>query len=362
MVIRVCHVISKIAYGGVQNTLFNYSKFVDNKRVIFDYVVYDDGDPNLENDIVKSGSRIHRVSHINNKKKYGKDLEKLFVENEYSIVHVHSNFKNITALRAAKKAKVKTRISHSHSTYKARNVIIKAMRFVFKLLIGFYATHFFGCTEEANIWLHGKRKANSKWSFILNNAVDQNRFLYSEIERTNNREKLSVKDDERLLIHIGTLSENKNQAYIIKILEMAQQHNLKLILVGTGPAETELKDYVENKLIKEKVIFFGNSNNVSGLLSAADVLVFPSIYEGLSLVVVEAQANGIPIVASDTISSNSNITGNITFLPLNEDIKLWIENIRLAKRSTKDIRQKIIEAGYDLESEGARLTSFYLGC
>lgn len=362
MVIRVCHVISKIAYGGVQNTLFNYSKFVDNKKVIFDYVVYDEGDKNLENEVLKSGSRIHRVSHINNKKKYKKDLEKLFIENEYDIVHVHSNFKNLTALRAAKKAKVKTRISHSHSTYKARNALNKAMRVVFKILIGFYATHFLGCTEEANIWLHGKRKGTSKRAFILNNAVDQKRFLFSELEREKFRKALNVKEEEKLLIHIGTLSENKNQAFIIKILETTQQEKFKLLLVGTGPEEKKLKEYVQDKIIKDKIIFFGNSNNVSGLLSSADVLVFPSIYEGLSLVLVEAQANGIPIVASNTISKKSDITGSIVFLPLDKNIELWTQNILKAKRTTIDIKQKIIDAGYDLENEGARLTNFYLGC
>jgi glycosyltransferase EpsF len=359
--INVCHFISKLTIGGVQSVVLNYYKHIDKRQISFTFVVFDYGDTEIEKMVKSYGGEIHKVSHIKNKLRYFLDIFFVLKKSKFNVIHSHLNFVNYLPIFAAFLNRIKVRISHSHNNYKSKSIIIKFKRIIFKLFIRLFATHFAGCSKESLFWLHGKLNLNSNRNIVVNNAIELKKYSYSEELRTLHRKSLKIQDDTLVLINVGTLSQTKNQLFLLKLIkEKFIERKLLLILIGSGPDEDILRAYVLDNSLSDKVVFYGNSNNVGELLSASDIFLLPSLHEGLPVVLIEAQANGIPCIISDTITREVDILKKIIFISLKSDLFLWKNSIENSHRISVDYFEMMKLNGFDIETESKKLANFYI--
>ena len=240
---------------------------------------------------------------------------------------------------------------------------IKAVGDIFKILLKKYATDYFACSEIAGKWLFGKNIVKSSKFKIIHNAVDYEKFKYNEEERNKIRDDLKIANNDIVIGHVGRFTNQKNHEFLIDVFYEMHKINkhYKLLLIGTGILEENIKAKVEKLKLSEYVIFLGFKNDVYRYMNAMDIFAFPSLYEGLGLGLVEAQANGIPCFATkDTIPSEVKINNNFEFIEL--DIEKWKEKILKTNVVRIDSKKNIKEANYFIEDVVNQLMEFYLNC
>ncbi len=365
--LRVLHIVGKMNKGGVQSLLMNYYRNIDRTKVQFDFIVQGDSKEHYDDEILALGGRIHRVPRmtVNDVKSFSKAFSEIFSKNQdYQIVHSHKNWLNIIPLRIAKKHGVPVRISHSHGSYEARSFYKKMQRNVFQKVIGIYATDLVACSNLAGIWLYGERFLNDHRAKIIHNAIDADKFKFNETDRHKLRDKHNIKDSTHVLISVGRLSGGKNLEFLLDTFYEYQKLNQDSILViaGDGPLRESLNDKSAKMGLQDKVLFLGMINNVHSYLSMSDLLVFPSESEGLGLVLIEAQANGLPtIVSKEGIPEEADVANTALFYSLKESPAKWAEQIlKLRNVGRYDSLGDVKTAGYDIKTEAQKLEQFYL--
>ena len=257
-----------------------------------------------------------------------------------------------------KKAGVSIRIAHSHSTKNEGNIIERFIKSYYGNFMN-NATDQFACSREAAEFLFGK---NNK-AIILKNGIEVDKYIFSDYIRNRIRSEWNVQD-EFVIGHVGRCDEAKNQSYLIDIFSEIYKINKKtrLILVGDGVMMGHLRTKVKKKGLSATVKFLGVCENVNELLQGFDVFVFPSIFEGLPVTVIEAQASGLKCVLSDTITREVDISGNVEFVSLKELPSIWADKILKHNRKYKreDIVDAIKKYGYDIRYTAQFLEQFYL--
>ena len=294
--------------------------------------------------------------------KYVADLTK--VAKGYDVIHIHGNSSSmVLELMAAKFAGIKKRIAHSHNTTCSHPKIDKILRPLFYKL----CNERLACGEEAGIWMFNRKKF-----VVINNGIDTETYRFCEEDRIKERKKLGI-SNEILIGHVGRLNKQKNQSFLLDIFAklVCSNDNLRLILIGDGPLEEILKKKVEKMGLEENVIFAGALNNVNKILNALDLIVMPSLYEGLPLAMVEEQANGLRCVVADTITEEVNISGNVRFVSLNTSLDEWSDRISSEITSLSEITnfsrsdssdlsiQLIREKGFDIKETAKVISSVY---
>lgn len=352
----VLHLCGMMSVGGVQAMLMSFYKNINTEKVQFAFAVQRNFDYDYDEEIKKLGGRIHFLPDmIKDGKAYRKELSKLLKTHpEYKIVHCHFNHRNWIMLDVAKKMQVPVRISHAHAAnVKTRLTSIVHLGYL-SLKIRNRATRFLACSYASGEYLYCSKNFE-----ILHNAIDIDKFRFNNNHRKRLRDEIGVSDDDILIGQIGHINENKNQMFSLEVLR-GLPINYKLAIVGTGP----LKDEVENKAsdlgMTTRVKFLGVRNDVNELLSAFDALIFPSIHEGLGLVCIEAQASGLPVVASTNVPNEICITKLVKQYPL-DSINKWIDffgQINPAERSVDN--RSLIDAGYSIKNEAQNLENLYL--
>lgn len=353
--IRVLHIVSSLGGGGVESMLYNYYSNIDNEKIRFDFIVHGDNIGLIEEKVEAMGSIVY---HVTPKKTSFKDnmleIENVIKNGNYDVVHCHQNFSNFSSLYLAWKHKVPVRISHAHGCKEVKNIVEKMKQFLLRSLNKLFANYFFSCGLDAGKWLHGKGWSPSKKNILMNNAIDVDKFSYSEEVRQRYRKKLNVKD-KKVLLHVGRFSDEKNHLFMVDIMEQLSKENSEyiLLLVGNGATEKLVKRYVEEKKISNSIIFMGVRNDVAELMNSADIFLFPSKNEGLGITVIEAQATGLPVIASDRVPIETRLTKLIDYLPI-DDINIWTENIINSPDVYRKSQSKKLEkANYsiDVQSE-----------
>ena len=217
-----------------------------------------------------------------------------------------------------------------------------------------------GCSKQANIWLFGKKIANSNKCFILNNGIEVEQFSFDENIRKEYRDKLNVKDDEILIGHVGRFSPEKNHKFILKCFSEIYSINskYKLILIGEGKEKEKLLRKYSNKPFMRNVIFTGIVKNVNDYMQAMDIFILPSVFEGLGMVLIEAQASGLPCIASLGIPNEVNISKNVKFCKLKKE--KWIKIIMDIPKQRNYSGIKNIKEQYDIARITKKLEDFYL--
>jgi glycosyltransferase involved in cell wall biosynthesis len=252
-------------------------------------------------------------------------------------------------------------IAHSHSTSSGSGLAAVVKDILQKPLKSNSVDHLFACSEAAGEWLFGSKNMNAV--SILKNSIDANKFVYNEITRVQVRRNLAI--DQRFVIgHVGSFIEPKNHMFLIDIFKEIHEKNNKsvLMLVGRGELSEKVTLKVKELGLEDSVMFMGIRTDIPELLQAMDVFLFPSLYEGLPLTLVEAQAAGLIVIASDKITEEINLTNLVKFISLERPASYWAEKLFQYTNSYKrrNTHEKICEAGYDVKENAKWLEEFYL--
>ncbi|MGN1443037.1 MAG: glycosyltransferase family 1 protein [Acutalibacteraceae bacterium] len=362
--VRVLQVVTNMEKGGIENMLMNFYRKIDRTKVQFDFLIHDPKKADFEDEIEEMGGRIFRTPErsLKNFGNYMHGLDEFFRQHkEYKIVHSHINTLSVFVLQAAKKNGVPLRIAHSHTaeTEKGKKKVLKDF---FRSNINRVCTDRFACGEKAGRYMFGDQYFDKGLVTVVNNGIDCERFRFNQAKRLKIREKYGF-GDEVVIGHVGRFDEFKNQSFLIDILDCLKKADVKvkLLLLGEGALFDQIKAKVLSLGLSDSVVFAGVVPDVYNYLNAMDVFVFPSVFEGLPLTLVEAQANGLTIFASDAVSTESDLTGLIEFLPLSSGAEAWAEELKSEMPlKRQDKTDKIREAGYDSETSAKWLENFYL--
>ena len=340
--IIVAQIMGKWVGGGVESVIMNYYRHLDHSKVQFDFICDEDSTRIPYDEIKKLGGRVFLVPKYQNLSKYLKALEKLFKENQYRIVHSNINTLSVFPLYAAKKAGVPIRISHSHSTSNPKEWKRNLIKNILRPFSKRYATDYFACSEVAGRYLFGNKAFDRGEVKIIHNAIDVEKFKFDEVARKKLRKEFGIKDSTVVIGHVGRFVQQKNHTFLVDVFNEYHKKNLdsKLLLVGSGPLEDEIKKKVERLGFKDSVLFLGQRDDINKLYSVMDIFCLPSLYEGLPVVGVEAQAAGLPTIFSNRISEEVIVSSYAKIVSI-QDTGFYIEKINNATRSikkTKNIR------------------------
>ena len=290
----ICEIVGKWIGGGVESVIMNYYKNIDKSKFQFDFVCDNDSTNIPYDEIEKLGGRVILVPPYQKVFKYHKELKRIFKENKYKIVHSHINTLSVFPLFAAKCAGVKVRIAHSHSTTNKKEWKKNLLKIALRPFSKVFATNYMCCSELAGRWLFGDKEYDKGNVYLLNNAIDLDKFKFDKKIRNKKRKELNVSDDMLVIGHIGRFVEQKNHRFLIDIFNEIYKKNNKsiLLLAGQGPLVEGIKEKVDKLGLIDNVLFLGQRNDASELYQAFDVFLLPSLYEGLPVVGVEAQAAG----------------------------------------------------------------------
>lgn len=325
---RVLHVVGSMNRAGTETMLMNIYRNIDREKIQFDFISYDQEEAHYDKEIKSLGGKIIKLSSTTSVK----ELVNAIKENgPYNVVHAHTLFNSGIAMLAAKKCGIKNRISHAHTTLDnssslVRKIYINGMRF----LINKYSTKTLACSREAGKYLFGEKEINKpKYSYF------PNLINYEELLHKPEREVIKFKEEYNLndgivIGHIGTLKKSKNHKFLLEITKYmaAQNIDVKLLIVGEGSLRKELEDLAIEYNISDRVHILGIREDINVILHSMDVFVFPSIFEGLGLVLLEAQATGLPCIVSEAIQPEADLGLDLfTVLNLEDNIDIWCEQI-----------------------------------
>ena len=358
--IRIAHIIGKWVGGGVEAVVMNYYRHIDRTKIQFDFIC-DNDSTNIPYDEIKSlGGKVILIPPYQKVVKYHKELKKILKEGNYHIVHSHINTLSVFSLYAAKCAGVPVRIAHSHSTTNKKEWKKNLLKQVLRPFSKLFATNYMACSELAGRWLFGDKVYNQGKVYVLNNAIDLDKFAYNEEIRKNKRKEFDIKDDTLVIGHIGRFVEQKNHRFLIDIFNEIHKNNSNsvLLLVGQGPLEDEIKEKVKTLGLTDSVIFAGQRTDANELYSAMDVFVLPSLYEGLGMVAIEAQVAGLPCILSTEVPKEAIISIQTKSVDLNEPVSKWCEKILANDGCTRN--NKICNEKYNIEKSNKKLIDSYL--
>lgn len=358
--IRVAHIIGKWLGGGVEAVVMNYYRHIDRTKIQFDFLCDEDSTNIPYEEIEQLGGRVILIPPYQKVFKYQKELIRIFKENNYKIVHSHINTLSVFPLRAAKKAGVKVRIAHSHSTTNKKEWKKNLLKQVLRPFSKVYATDYMCCSELAGRWLFGNKEYDKGNVYLLNNAIDLDKFKYDESLRKKKRKELGIKDNTLVIGHIGRFVAQKNHTFLIDIFNEVHKknNNSLLLLVGQGPLMANIKEKVKSLGLEESVIFLGQRNDANELYQAMDVFCLPSLYEGLGMVLIEAQTNGLHCITSTETPKIANVGNLIKFVALN-NIEDFANEILKIKTNRVNCINDIRKNGFDIKIESKKIENGY---
>ena len=357
--IRILHVVTYMGRGGLETMIMNYYRHLDRNKVQFDFLVHRDFRADYDDEIEALGGKIYRLPQLVPWSKcYLNALERFFrAHPEYKIVHVHQDCLSSVILKMAKKCGIPIRIAHSHNSSQDKNLKY-LIKLHYKRSIPTYATQLFACGEEAGRWMFGSAPFR-----VVNNAIDSKRYSYNQQKNHEIRSTLHIPQDALVVGHVGRFNAVKNHTFLLEVFsEINQQdENSVLLLVGDGVLRREMEQKARSLDISKSVIFTGVRSDVPDLMQAMDCFVFPSLYEGIPVTLIEAQAAGLPCIISDGVPEECAKTNLVKCIPLSVGVHAWADAILKSKNGFRqDTRKEITEAGYDIDENAQWLQNFYL--
>lgn len=358
-------IVGKLYIGGAERVCRNIGFYADPKLFHIDYLVFGDEVGAYEPELEEKGCRIwHVPSPSEGYSKFYKKLKSLIQENGYDVVHSHTMFNSGLVLRAAKRCGVPVRIAHSHSIKgpEHRSLVQNLYEKTMRRWILRDATHLIGCGKAAEEWLFGK-KASQQKGIVLLNGIELERFAFNPTVREQIRQKHHW-ENSFVIGHAGHMVPVKNQAFLLRLMPevIKKKPEAKLVLLGDGSDRTALMQMASDLGIADHVVFTGNVQNVNQYLNAMDVFAFPSLYEGMPLAIVEAQANGLPCVLSDRVPKDVFLTDLVQELALESEPENWANALLQAKRSEPSRYADELNArGFDTRTVMEKIYAIYDG-
>lgn len=361
--IRILHVLAGMDRAGTETMIMNLYRKLDRGRMQFDFVVCTERKCDYDDEIAALGGRIHRcpryvgANHFAYKK-WWKDF--FPAHPEYKIVHGHIGSTAAIYLNIAKKYGRFT-IAHSHNT-SVDKTLKGRLYALYSYRTRYVADYFFGCSRQALIDRYGEKvEGNSSIARVLPNAIDVSQYRYDEGARAAVRDELGIPKEAFVAGTVGRLTAQKNPFEMLEIINEMRQRKPDVLFLWAGRGE--LQDKIEKKAaelgLTQNIRFLGARDDVNRVLQAMDVFLFPSLWEGLSVAAVEAQAAGLPIICNETLTDETRITKNCVFLPLGNPA-LWADTALAVNPAVRqDTTEQIIAAGYDISSTARWLQEFY---
>lgn len=345
--------------GGLATVMMNYYRVLDKSKIHIDFASTNEIESSLLSEISAYGSNYIQLPRRGNVLKYWNAVRVL--SKNYNILHVHANSSTaLIELSAAKAAGVSKRIHHNHNS-KTQHQIINA------LLHPFFKhsyTDAIACSQLAGDWLFGKGKY-----VILRNAINLHKFVYNADVRELVRKKYNIQSNEFVLGHVGKFVEAKNHYFLIKLFAVyhSKHPNSKLLLVGDGVLRAKIETWISESGCAESIVLAGLRSDVSALVQAMDIFVFPSLYAGMPLSVMEAEASGLPCLISSNVTNDVNIGEAVKMKSLDDGPNSWaivIDSFDYA--ISREVRchnnyELITKAGYNIENEANELLKIYNG-
>lgn len=357
--IRVLHVVTVMNLGGIENFLMTLYRSIDRNRIQFDFLVHRADQGFFDDEILSLGGRIYRLPPVSpfGLFDYYKRLKRIVDQNNYSIVHSHLNANSAVVLGLLKLCNVRNRIAHSHIDKAGGNKAF--LKKILRRYVSKVSTENLACSIRAGKWLYGDDEF-----IVFKNSIDTKKFRYSLSNRQKIRKELNVIDDELLIGNIARFDIQKNHNFILDIFSELHFINkrCKLLLIGDGVLKETIMHKVNCLNLCDHVIMTGTISNANEYLSAMDVFLFPSLYEGLGIVVIESQANGLPVLMSDTVPQEAIVTNLVSQESLSVSAEDWAKKIIKIKRKDSNkvsYDDKLVRYGYDVKDNAKKIMELY---
>lgn len=375
--LKVLHVTYSLKASGIETLVTNLHKYVDKEKVQFDFAVYCNPrvEEHYDNDVLAQGGCIHKLG-IKNVNKSVKDIIrerinffKLLKKEKYDIVHIHGSLgMHLIEAFFAKLNHIPNIIIHSHSSKLIKmnrySHAKKILHYLFKWMWPYIATEFFTCSNEAAKWLFPTQITKLNKVKLLKNGIGVEQYIYSREKRKRIREDFSL-NGKFVVGHVGRFSVIKNHTFLVDVFFEIYKLNPSavLLLIGEGELEDTIKQKVSSLGLDNTVHFLGVRKDIPDILQAIDLIIFPSLFEGLPVFGIEAQAAGVPLVASDTISREMELTNNVMFLSLQKNPNVWaVKALNYYKKIERiDTSSIIKDKGFDIQLEAKKIEDFYIG-
>lgn len=363
--IRILHVLRSLDRGGAETMLMNLYRQLDRAKVQFDFMVHTPEEGAYEAEIRELGGKIYRVPRYAGLNHFAYQTAwRLFLAShpEHRLVHGHLCGAASIYLGVANRFGRIT-VAHSHSTASRGSWLEQFAKRVLQWPLRYRADYLLACSDAAGRWLFGAEALKERRYLVLKNAIDVERYAFDAARRSQMRERLELQH-KFVLGHVGSFTQPKNHRFLLEVFREVRQagEDAMLLLVGDGELRPQVEKQLADLRLSRQVILTGVVPNVQDYLQAMDVFVFPSLFEGVPLTLLEAQASGLPCVISRAVNRESDVTGLLDFIPLEQSPALWAGRIlrHHAGSSRRERRKEIAAAGYDVKENARWLESFYL--
>ena len=323
--VRVLQIIGIACNGGVESVILNYYRHIDKSKVQFDFVVHNNPSENFVREVKNGGGRLYEITpYMKNIFAFTYEIYKIIRNGRYEIVHSNMNSLSVFPLFAAWLAGAKVRILHNHTTDTKSEGMRTVLKRVLRPFARMFANQYWACSDLAGKWMYGERAVSDGKITIIPNAIDIKKFAFNQEKRDRLRSQLGIKD-ELVICHVGRFMKQKNHDFLIDVFAavVKEKPDAKLILIGEGQLANEIKAKVNRLSLEHNVLFLGARSDVADLYNVMDIFVLPSFYEGLPVVGVEAQANGLKCLFSDKVTSESKLLHTTEFIDIESGVQKW---------------------------------------
>lgn len=364
--IRVLQILGIVAGGGVEAVIMNYYKHIDKTKVQFDFIVHNDSKVDITEIVECMGGRVYKVTpYYKNPLAFIIDIYNVVKKNKYIIVHSNMNTLSAFSLFAAWLAGSPIRILHNHSTSSPGKTKRNILKYFLRPFARLFANRYLACSRLAAEWMYGKQQVKNETVKIVNNAIDLGLYSFNHEKRTQIRQELGI-ETKFIVGHVGRFMFQKNHEFLIDVFaKIYEKHkDAYLLLIGDGPLKYQIEEKVTLLALKDSVKFLGLRNDVQDIYNAMDIFLLPSHYEGLPVVGVEAQANGLPLLVSTNVTKEASITNVIQYLDLDDGVAFWANEIekyyKNRNESRTDTASMMKKAGFDINEEAKKLQEYYI--
>lgn len=364
MTIKVLHYVSKMDRAGQETFIMNVFRNINKDKINFDFLCSSNGRGDYDDEIRKLGGNIYHLGSL--ELRHFKFLAVLFLlkkrlkilVRDHNVFEIHTQHAMDAFFSAmiAKKVGFKTVIVHSHNS---NSLYHPKLHKIFRSFLHLLSVKRFACGVDAGKWMFG----NDHFT-IIKNGIDTREFLFSSKKRESVRNK-NYWENKIIIGHVGRFNSQKNQLFVVKVFQefIKLQKNAKLIFIGVGEEQEKIRNYVKNSLIEKDIIFLGVRDDVNKLYQGMDLFLMPSLFEGMPVTLIEAQASSLPCLVSNSITHDVMVTNRISFEDLSKSSKSWAESLeKLYFKYPNRVNEieNITKAGYSIKDVTIKLETLYL--
>ena len=365
-VTRVLQVVSSLNIGsGIANFIMNYYRKIDKNKIQFDFLLFDEPEKTFTQEAIEQGARVYYISKpsLTSMFTYKKQVKTFFKEHkgEWDVLHLHEVLIQGVVLPAAKRVGIKKRIVHAHGGNIKVGIVKRARNYLLEFNMLRNANCFMACSDHAALAEFG----NKRKYIVINNAIDIDNYCFSSSNIMEIKKEIGINQGDFVLGTVGRISMQKNPFFFVGVMKKIATRipNGKFLYIGDGELRNELEKEIKNSGLSPRFLFLGNRSDCNRVMQAIDCFLFPSKFEGLGIAVIEAEASGIYVIASQNVPQVTRVCDRIDYLPLDE--QLWADKIielyekgGFNKANAHDYMEKSI---YSIKKNTIVLEEIYLG-